>query len=383
MLKILFINNCYGWSEVISGGEKRIIQILKNYQKNEVYFEFMTTPGGVKALKRNGVLSKVLVNFTTPLKINYTNLNIAFSYLISTISSFLFLNKVKKFDLFYSISDYFCDVIPAVFFKIILKKKYAAIIHHLNESPFKRKGNKILNCISYISQKLSFKLIDKYADLILVYNNLHGKRIKKLFNKKKKIKLVNCGIDYRMLYNIKSPKKKYDLCYICGLRLSKGIYEFLNLVEIIKKKNPQILAIMIGGGSKEVENELTARIKQMKLDSNIIWKGYIKSNIEVYKNLKASKLFISNSNEEGWGISICEALACGVPAVVNNLKTYSYLKNKIYREKNTNLKKFSETINFLIKKKIKFKDFTFIKKFSWENISKQEFMILNNLINHK
>ena len=119
------------------------------------------------------------------------------------------------------------------------------------------------------------------------------------------------------------------------------------------------------------------------MNENIVWKRYLKSNKDVYKNLKLSKVFVSTSHEEGWGISICEALACGIPVVANNLKTFSYLGNKIFREKNTNLEKFTQKISFLINQRISFKDSKFIKKFSWENISNNEIKIINNLLENK
>lgn len=381
--KILLINNCYGWSEVLSGGEKRIIEIFRNINDKKIYFEFMTTPGGFKALKRQNIKSEFIINFTTPFKKNFSNINVIFSYLISTLSSLLNLNLVKKFDAYYSVSDYFCDVIPPVFFKIIFKKKYIAIIHHLNEKPFRRQGNKILNLLSFFFQRFSFFLIDNFADLIFVYNNSHGKKIKNLFKNKKKIKFVNCGIDYKLISKIKSSKKKYDLSFVGGLRPSKGIYEFLQIVKIFKEKYNKIKCIIIGSGSKEIEKEFKSQIVKLKLSENIVWKRYLKSNKDVYKYLKLSKVFVSTSHEEGWGISICEALACGVPVVANNLKTFNYLGNKIFKEKNTNLEKFTKKIIFLINQRISFKDFKFIKKFSWENISKNEIKIINNLLENK
>ena len=38
--------------------------------------------------------------------------------------------------------------------------------------------------------------------------------------------------------------------------------------------------------------------------------------------MKSSKLFIFPSYEEGWGISITEAMACGLAVVCYDLKAY-------------------------------------------------------------
>ena len=38
--------------------------------------------------------------------------------------------------------------------------------------------------------------------------------------------------------------------------------------------------------------------------------------------MKSAKIYITPSREEGWGIAVCEALACRLPVVAYNLSAY-------------------------------------------------------------
>ena len=60
--------------------------------------------------------------------------------------------------------------------------------------------------------------------------------------------------------------------------------------------------------------------KQLNLTKNIIFKGFVKENKDVLALMKSSKVFVLPSTREGFGISIIEANACGIPAITINHK---------------------------------------------------------------
>ena len=41
-----------------------------------------------------------------------------------------------------------------------------------------------------------------------------------------------------------------------------------------------------------------------------------------WEQFKSSEVFVFPSHEEGWGIAICEAMACGLPVVAYDLPVY-------------------------------------------------------------
>jgi glycosyltransferase involved in cell wall biosynthesis len=90
----------------------------------------------------------------------------------------------------------------------------------------------------------------------------------------------------------------------------------VEILKIIKKTIPGIRCGIIGEGIEK--NGLKKKISEYGLDSNIHLLGFL-NEAEKIENLKAAKVFIFPSHEEGWGIVIAEALACGLPTIVYRL----------------------------------------------------------------
>ena len=81
-----------------------------------------------------------------------------------------------------------------------------------------------------------------------------------------------------------------------------------------------VLAI-VGGVMQEYRDYLEADIAQAGLNEQMQYLGAMKSE-DVLAVMKASRVFVFPSYEEGWGIAICEAMACGLPVVAYDLPVY-------------------------------------------------------------
>ena len=62
-------------------------------------------------------------------------------------------------------------------------------------------------------------------------------------------------------------------------------------------------------------------INDRKLNDNILLLNRVPES-DKFALLKTGKLFLFPSYEEGWGIAICEAMACGLPVVAYDLPAY-------------------------------------------------------------
>ncbi|NIM46333.1 MAG: glycosyltransferase, partial [Nitrososphaeria archaeon] len=76
-----------------------------------------------------------------------------------------------------------------------------------------------------------------------------------------------------------------------------------------------------GEGQPDVVNSLKKEIKKSGLEQNIDLKGFLEDE-DAFRVIKQSRVFIFPSHEEGWGIAICEAMACGLPVVAYDLPVY-------------------------------------------------------------
>ena len=113
------------------------------------------------------------------------------------------------------------------------------------------------------------------------------------------------------------------------------------------KRNNNYKLILIGQGP--LQNEIEEKVKQLKIENNVLFLGQKK---DVYKYYQAMDLFLFPSLYEGLGIAVIEAQTSGLPCVVSDeipLKTKVSEKIKfISLKKSINV--WCETINKMVKK---------------------------------
>jgi glycosyltransferase involved in cell wall biosynthesis len=133
----------------------------------------------------------------------------------------------------------------------------------------------------------------------------------------KRMHLVYLSIDTEKY----SPKtvKKQDIALIVS-HLSKqnierkGIKDVIKAMKIVTKRNPRAKLFIIG---KKLEGypEVLDLTKKLGLEKNVIFCGAVgeKEKINFYN---ISKVFVSPSEHEGFGVAMGEAMACGLPVIV-------------------------------------------------------------------
>ena len=89
--------------------------------------------------------------------------------------------------------------------------------------------------------------------------------------------------------------------------------------KIVVRKHPFAKFCIIGDGPER--KKIEEKIKEEGLVKNITLVGRVPEG-EKYELMKESKIFIFPSYQEGWGIVIAEAMACGLPVVAYDLPVY-------------------------------------------------------------
>jgi len=389
-LKILYFCNGSGLSSAKSGGGSRLVEIIRRFPK-DFQINIVGTIGDQKMFQREKIshqihFIKVLASFWKTK--NENQFDRLLGYLVSTIHSILIIFKLPKVDIVYSPSDVFCDVIPGLFYKTFKKTKWVVMVHHLCPPPWQRQGNFLVNAFSFLGQKLSFFLIGLAVDKLLVYDTKMGhstaQAVQNLSLRKIKINQVVNGVDLRKIAKIPSQKIKYDACFAGGLRISKGIFDILNIWQKVCQTNPKAKLAVAGQGTKDIENQVKKKIKQLGLINNILLLGKLTST-QLYTLMKASKIFISVSLEEGWGIAIYEALLCHLPVIAYDLPIFPpQLTSKVIKVPLGKSQTFTEKIllllnsneTYLRKKKAiaKLKNY-----YDWNQVANQEINILKEI----
>jgi glycosyltransferase involved in cell wall biosynthesis len=107
---------------------------------------------------------------------------------------------------------------------------------------------------------------------------------------------------------------KSDLLFVGYLTDDKNPYEFVRIVDEVRKTHPHLKAIMVGGG--DLGSECLELIGKMGLSNNIKMVG-LTHNPYVYMN--QTKILVSPSKFEGYGLVPIEAMAFGKPALTSNV----------------------------------------------------------------
>jgi L-malate glycosyltransferase len=101
----------------------------------------------------------------------------------------------------------------------------------------------------------------------------------------------------------------------CALRPRKRLEDFVDLVATLARENPRVCGVLAGDampGDESYRAEILDRIERTGLGGRFRWLGNL-DDVEAFDH--AIDLFVSTSEYETFGNSVCEAMACGHPVV--------------------------------------------------------------------
>lgn len=372
--RVIFLFNSF---VSISGGDIRFIEVFKRVKD---FDKVIITP-----FIGRKICEMKKLNATYFLTTNEEHFeNIFFAYFRRIINALFLKIEIWNEDILYSTSDFLPDVLPAFVYKLKNKNvKWVQIIHHL--IPLQREGPRINNLISFYAQRISFFFIKRYSDLIIVVNPLVKKKLKEIGFNSNKIKVNSNGVDLNYFENIEPNKEiMYDGIFLGRLHLSKGIFDLLKIWKIVYKEKTNARLGIIGSGSKRIEDELTKRIRESNLKDKIKFLGHLNDD-ETFSLLKSSRVFVFPSHEEGFGISMLEAMACELPVVAYDLAAYRVFGDALIKVPLRDKRNFAEALLRLlsdeqIRKELSGKARKMASQFDWDLVAKRELSLLEELV---
>lgn len=234
-----------------------------------------------------------------------------------------------------------------VFFKILKKvKEYKPDIVHVATAKGQLYGgliSKILKIKSLIilisgmgylfSNKLNFferlarlfylnlqKIIFTHKNKFLITENYDDYAYfkKKFFLKKNEISLIfGSGVNLKIFKKIKNREKNKTILFVGRILEEKGIFEFVQSAEIIKKKFSDWKFIAAGATDYSKSSAINKNFINLYSNKKII--DFVNHQKNIYKLLKKSSIVCLPSYREGLPKSLCEAAACGLPVITSNV----------------------------------------------------------------
>ena len=119
------------------------------------------------------------------------------------------------------------------------------------------------------------------------------------------------GTRFRQKHAI--PESRPVLTYVGRVALEKNIAFLLQVLVKVKHHIPDVLLVIAGEGpARDSLHKLT---KQLGIEDNVIFIGYMDRATELLDCYKAGNAFVFASRTETQGLVLLEALACGLPVI--------------------------------------------------------------------
>ncbi|MFC1644689.1 glycosyltransferase family 4 protein [Patescibacteria group bacterium] len=375
---IIFLNAFWNNGKGMSGGDQMLIQIFKRIRSEFGEMHCYTNVDGKKVIKDGGVDD---VDFHVSERV-FDKLPLGVNYVLRTIQSLGVLFG-EKAGVVYGGSDFFPDVVPLFLYKLIYPKtRWVQCVFHIYPDWKTRPGNKVINFLAQYFQKASLCLVKK-ADTVVNINHEVGEELRRNGFDGDNIVINTPGINLEYLKNleVQEDTKKYQGSFLARLNPSKGILDLIKIWKRVVQELPEAKLAVIGGGSDETKEELKKLIQESELTENINLLGFIE-NDESFSIIKKSDVFIFPSHEEGFGIAVADAMACGTPVVSWNLSVYEEIfEDKSVQVQENDMDVFAEKVIELLKDEEKNRELArkaseFVEKYSWESIAKKHKDIL-------
>jgi L-malate glycosyltransferase len=309
---IEFIYDCaYPFSK--GGAEKRIYIYCKCLSRN------MDTR--IVSMKwwmgdNNAVFDGVKYLAITPL-VNLYNKNgkrRLISSLLFGLKTFYYALKSDADIIDFEVFPYF----PIILAKIasFIKKKKPLIIAHWCECFGKTAWKKYASSLWFLGLSLE-KLVIWSGDIHIVISDFTNNRLIQLDGLNNKIvKIIPpTGIDFNLFSEIETPLyKKYDLIYYGRLIAHKNVDKIIIALDKLRSLNNNLKLMIIGEGPSK--KSLMDMVSYLKLEEKVSFCNFLDDYSDLLCKIKDAKVLVSPSEREGFGISIIEANACGLPAIV-------------------------------------------------------------------
>lgn len=380
------LNGCGLEGGSITGGPVRFHEISRRWQSLHPATKqrLMTTPGGKKMLSGMGCeIPATIVRASLVLRHEPFRAFRFWSYIISAISGRRAVKSLESPDVVITVSDYFCDIVPALAFKRRMPGcRWVAWIHHRELPPAQRPGNRAVNTLTWKMQEWSLRRIARHADSAWVYDTDAGDLVKARLlafgMDPGRIRIMRCGINLRQIADAPSPVKTFDAAMV-GVRPNKGLYDIIPIWEKVLTMRPGTTLRLMGGMSGEAG--MLAEIKSRGLGDFIVpFKpdgGFLPAE-QYYAKLKEARILFAPSHEEGWGMAVCEAMAAGLPVAAYDLPVYKRIYGNAFRAVPCfDHDKFAEAIASLLDVQSEFESFrerglACAEKYDWDEIAKDD-----------
>ncbi len=124
------------------------------------------------------------------------------------------------------------------------------------------------------------------------------------------------GIDLSVFRPLSDVDKQWDIAFMGRLETMKSVDLFPEMLSHLKSKLPNLKMMITGEGS--LKDWLFEEFRKRGVESMVDYRGVVASE-DVPLLLNKCRVFLYPSRREPFGLSIVEAMACGVPVITTDV----------------------------------------------------------------
>lgn len=131
-----------------------------------------------------------------------------------------------------------------------------------------------------------------------------------------RISVILCGLDHERFHHADLERfEQPTVVHLGRLRKYKGVEIALRAVRIARERLPNLRFVIIGDGP--YRETLERKTVDLGLEDTVEFKGYIELD-ELVDFLNRAHILVNPSPKEGWGLTVVEANACGMPVIASD-----------------------------------------------------------------
>ena len=385
----------------LSGGCRIFIELAR-YWKESIDLKIIATEEAITVCKNYGLQD--LRFYKSSSKLGFKNvftLRAVFANFFKKLTNgilFVLRNKLlfKNNPWIYSVSDFYPDLIPAFLIKLINPKVKWIAGYYLfaptpwdKDSPYKGKDS-LRGFLYWLSQRLTYWLVRKYADIIFVTSEPDKKKFLSEKKSASEIFVIRGGVNIKASTEYLSSKsivaldqRKYECCFIGRFHQQKGVLVLIEIWSRVIARLPKAKLAMIGNGP--LEAEVQNKINEYSLNDNVELFGFMDGDRknEIFKQ---SRVVLHPATFDSGGMAAAEAMAWALPGISFDLEALkTYYPQGMVKVPQDDYDKFAEVIIKILSNADYYKKISsqarelIVKHWDWE---KRAQLILDRLLEH-
>lgn len=231
---------------------------------------------------------------------------------------FHYARAAAGYDVYLACAPFLFEVYPAMRLARRNRAALAVKVHHMVYAQGGRGG--LFDRLFVATERMALRILNRHADLILCstppvaadYNRLESD----LGLSPRAIHCTGYGVDMDPLPDATRCAKEYDAVLLGRLHEHKGVFDAPAVWRRVRAVRPDARLLVIGDGPHR--GELERRFAEAGVAEGVTLTGAI-PEAEKNRLVASARVGISLSREEGWGLSVHEFLAFGLPVVAMRL----------------------------------------------------------------